>query len=140
MLGMLYDDFSGQEGELTAITQYIYEHIEFKNKSQVSNILLKIAIEEMKHIKILGEIIKKLGSKPIYVNSKKEYWTSENVKYNFCNLDEMLEYNIKSEEVAIKSYRRAIRYTNNMYLRRIFERIILDEQKHIEIFEKLKKY
>lgn len=135
---MLYNDFSGEEGELTAITQYIYEHIEFKNKSQISNILLKIAIEEMKHIKILGEIIKKLGGKPIYINSKKEYWTSENVKYNFCNLDEMLEYNIKSEEVAIEGYKRAIKYTNNIYLKNIFERIILDEQKHKEIFEKSK--
>lgn len=140
MLGMLYNDFSGQDGELTAITQYIYEHIELNNRPDISNILLKIAIEEMKHIKILGEIIKKLGGKPIYVNSEKEYWTSENVKYNFCNLDEMLEHNIKSEEIAIKGYKRAIRYTNNMYLKKIFERIILDEQKHIEIFENLKKH
>ncbi len=138
MLGMLYDDFSGEEGELTAITQYIYEHIEFKCESQISNILLKIAIEEMRHVEILGEIIKKLGGKPIYINSQKQYWTSENVKYNFSNLDEMLEYNVKAEEKAIEGYKKAIIYTNNMYLKNVFERIILDEQKHKEIFMKLK--
>lgn len=135
---MLYDDFSGEEGELTAITQYIYEHIEFKGQSQISNILLKIAIEEMKHIEILGEIIKRLGGKPIYINSKKQYWTAENVKYSFGNLNEMFEYNVKAEEKAIEGYKRAIIYTNNIYLKNVFERIILDEQKHKEIFIKLK--
>lgn len=138
MRGMLYDDFSGEEGELTAITQYIYEHIEFKGQPQISNILLKIAIGEMRHVGILGEIIKKLGGKPIYINSQNKYWTSQNVKYSFCNLDEMLEYNVKAEEKAIEGYKKAIRYTNNIYLRNVFERIILDEQKHKEIFMKLK--
>ncbi len=139
MRGMLYDDFSGEDGELTAITQYIYEHIEYDYQPKMSNILLKIAIEEMRHIKILGEIIKKLGGNPIYVNSQKKQWTSENVKYSFENLNEMLRYNIKSEEKAIEGYKRAIRYTKNIYLKNIFERIILDEQKHIEVFMKLIK-
>lgn len=134
---MLYNDFAGSKGELTAVTQYIYEHINYNYDPELSKILLQIAIEEMRHIDILGEIIKKLGENPIYVNSEKKPWTSENVTYHFHSIDEMLEYNIKAEDAAIIGYKNAIKYTKNIYLKNIFERIILDEEKHKEIFTKL---
>lgn len=134
---MLYNDFASDKGELTAITQYIYEHINYNYDYELSKILLRIAIEEMKHLDILGEIIKKLGENPIYINSEKKPWTSENVKYNFYSLNEMLEYNVIAEDAAIAGYKKAIKYTNNIYLKKIFERIILDEEKHKEIFIKL---
>ena len=46
-----------------------------------------------------------------------------------------MKINIASEEAAIRGYRQLMRYTNNMYLRRIYERIILDEMTHLEIFK-----
>lgn len=134
---MLYNDFAGSKGELTAVTQYIYEHINYNYNPELSKILLQIAIEEMRHIDILGEIIKKLGENPIYVNSEKKPWTSENVTYHFHSIDEMLEYNVMAEDAAIIGYKNAIKYTKNIYLKNIFERIILDEEKHKEIFTKL---
>lgn len=134
---MIYDDYAGQLGELSAITQYIYEHILYKEKGDTSKLLLDIAIEEMRHLDILGTIIQRLGGKPEYIDSNKNLWSAKNVKYETKNFEEMVKYNIFSEEEAIQGYRKLIRYTNNMGLRRIFERIILDEKTHKEIFSRM---
>lgn len=134
---IIYNNFSGKWGELTAITQYVYEHITLKENEAIKKILLDIAIQEMKHLDILGEIITNLGQKAFYINSKKEYWTGKNIDYKEKNLKEIMKENILAEEMAIKEYNNLIRYTNNIYLRRVYERIIFDEEIHKKIFEKI---
>lgn len=134
---LIYDSFGGERGELTAITQYIYEHMSFKKEEAISHILQDIAIEEMHHLDILGEIITTLGEKPIYQNSNKKIWMANNVMYDSCNLKDVIKKNMKDEEGAIIGYRKLLHYTNNMHLRRIYERIILDETTHLEIFKKI---
>ena len=108
-----------------------------KDKEDVSKILLSIAIEEMRHIDILGEILINLGEKPVFRNSNQNQWTAKNVKYKIRDLKDAMKINIASEEAAIRGYRQLMRYTNNMYLRRIYERIILDEMTHLEIFKRI---
>ena len=136
---LIYDSLGGEHGELTAITQYSYESITLKNEEKISNILKEIAIEEMKHLEIIGNIIGNLGEKPIYLNSKGKVWTAENITYNCENLREIMHLNIKAEEETILGYKNILRYTNNMYLRRIYERIILDETTHLEVFRSILK-
>lgn len=136
---LIYNSFAGKEGELTAITQYIYEHIELKDKEDISKILLSIAIEEMHHINILGEILVNLGEKPIFKSSEEKEWSAKNVKYKIKDIKEAMEINICSEEAAIAGYMQLMRYTNNVYLRRVYERIILDETTHLEIFRKMRQ-
>ena len=41
---LLYKSYSSADGELTAVLQYIYEHIELKQFECFSKILLSIAI------------------------------------------------------------------------------------------------
>lgn len=135
---MLYDDYAGSLGELTAITQYIYQHICTQDED-VKKILKKIAIEEMRHLEILGEILKKFNKDPRYIDSNENKWCSKNVKYEFNDFKQMINHNIHSEEVAIQGYRRLSMYTRNFGLRKIFERIILDEKTHREIFIKMIK-
>ena len=50
-----------------------------------------------------------------------------------------LKINIIGEKNAINEYQKIMRYTRNMQLRRIFERIILDETTHLEIFKKIEQ-
>lgn len=135
---LIYDSLGGEQGELTAITQYSYESITLKNEEKISNILKEIAIEEMKHLEILGNIIVNLGEKPMYMNSKKEAWTVDNLTYNFENLNEIMDLNIKAEEEAISGYKNILKYTNNITLRRIYERIILDETTHLEVLKSIR--
>ena len=133
---LIYDSLGGEKGELTAITQYSYQSIILKKEERISNILKEIAIEEMKHLEILGNIIVNLGEKPIYMNSKGNAWTAESLTYN-DNLKEIIYSNIKAEEEAILGYKNILKYTNNIALRRIYERIILDETTHLEIFKSI---
>ena len=135
---MLHDNFAGEIGELTAVTQYIYEHIELKKYDNFSKILLSIAIEEMHHLDLLGDLIKKLGGIPYYTNKNKCAWNGENIKYHFATVYEMLTYNIESEKKAIECYKEAIKYTQNKSIRDLLERIILDEKTHLEIFNRLR--
>ena len=135
---LLFNCFAGEEGELTAVTQYIYEHIELKRYESFSKILLSIAIEEMHHLDLIGDLIRRLGSKPYYTNKEKCFWNAKNIKYHFNNVYAMLMFNIKSEKKAIKCYEEAIKYTQNKSIKELLERIILDEKTHLEIFNRLK--
>lgn len=135
---LLYNSFGGEAGELTAATQYVYEHIELKKYEEFSKILLSIAIEEMHHLDLVGELIRKLGKRPYYINKDGCQWNSNNVKYHFNNVYDMLMYNIESEKKAIKEYKEAIKCTQNKSIKDLLERIILDEQTHLEIFNRLK--
>lgn len=51
----------------------------------------------------------------------------------------MIRYNIYTEEMAIQGYRRAMMYTKNLSIRKVLERIILDEKTHKQIFENILK-
>lgn len=135
---LIYDSLCGEKGELTAITQYSYQYITLKNEGRISNILKQIAIEEMKHLEIIGNIIVNLGEKPIYMNSKREAWTVDNLTYDFADLKEIIDLNIKAEEESILGYKNILKYTNNIALRRIYERIVLDETTHLEVFKNIR--
>lgn len=134
---MLYNNFAGEFGELSAITQYIYENIDLENNNDISSILLKISVQEMKHLQLIGKILVALGEKPYYQDMNKKAWSSKNIKYCTGNIKEMMKHNIYLEEMAISEYKKATRFTRNIELRRIFERIIMDEINHIEVFKKI---
>lgn len=135
---LLYNNYAGGAGELTAVTQYIYEHIELKKYESFSKILLSIAIEEMHHLDLVGGLIKKLGKKPYFIDKENKNWTAKNIKYHFNNVYDMLMFNIESEKRAIADYNEAIKYTQNKSIKELLERIILDEKTHLEIFTRLK--
>lgn len=132
---MLYDDMAGDLGELSAVTQYVFEHMNIEEKEEISTILLGIAIQEMKHLNLIGDLIKRLGNTPYYISSKGKNWSSGNVNYKTGTLKETMLYNIKTEEVAIDGYNKAIRYTRNQEIRKLLNRIIMDEKNHIRIFK-----
>lgn len=134
---LIYETLAGKEGELTGVNQYIYEHIDLREKEEISKILLNIAIEEMHHIDILGEILINLGEKPYFKDSNQRDWSTNNIKYRIKDIKDAMKINIFLEENAITTYRKLMRYTNNIYLRKVYERIILDETTHLEIFKKI---
>ena len=135
---MLYNSYSGYKSELTTILQYINENITNESSIELQNVLLKIAIEEMHHLKILGDLLVKLGFTPYYMGSRNNKWCSDNVKYKFSCVDEMLDFNIQGEKDAIREYERLIENTDSKCIKAILARIIKDEQNHIRIFSSLK--
>ena len=134
---MLYDSYSGKYGELTAILQYSYEDITNNENNDLKKVLMRIAMDEMKHFKILGELLVEQGFIPYCMGSRNNKWCSDNVKYKFNSVYEMLNYNIESERIAIKEYKKLIEMSDCKYTKNILERIIKDEENHLRTFKTL---
>ena len=133
----LYNDFSGNFSELSTILQYTYEHINNDLGNTISNIILSISIVEMKHLNMIGKLIQMLGLPPYYIDGTLKPWNIDCIKYDTGSIKETLQYNIYLEREAIKGYKRAIMGTRNASIQRLFNRIILDERTHIDIFTRL---
>ncbi len=142
---LLLADYSGINGELTAISQYVFQDFNyFKEYSKFAQVIGKIAMVEMRHLELLGKTIKLLGVKPefkfkdnlscFYLN-----WNSSYVNYYNTDIFSLLKLNIIKEKITIKNYKYHISIINDKYIKRLLERIIEDEQIHIECFQELIK-
>lgn len=134
--------YAGNVSELSAITQYSFQSFYLKKYKDLSNILERISEVEMQHLKILAELILELGLTPYYVTygccNKPTPWNSDFIDYT-TEYRNMLLSNINSEVTAIKDYNRLISETNDSNIINILKRIIMDEKRHVEIFNELLK-
>lgn len=137
---ILLQDYAGAVSELTAINLYAYQHIiSEEGFEEYAEIIRGISIVEMKHLELLGETIKLLGVKPIYINSfapNGQLWTAEYVNYSNYILD-MISEDIESETKAILSYQEHIDLIEDKYIIKLLKRIIIDEELHLKIFKEL---
>lgn len=141
---LLSQDYAGSVSETTAVMQYSYQHFDkFKENKEFAKIIEEIAGVEMKHLELLGETIKLLGKEPVYKTCESErgdcvFWTGDNVFYK-TDLKDMLNADINSEKNAIKNYEHHKMLINDKYIKEMLSRIILDEKRHVQIFEMLLK-
>lgn len=139
---LLLEDYSGINGELSAICQYIYQKFDkFNENYYLSETLSKIARVEMHHLELLGQTIKLLGLNPKFITIKDycpTYWNSSFLNYS-TNISEMLIYDIKKEQEAIKNYLYHISLIDDQYIKKLLYRIIEDEKIHIKCFFELLK-
>ncbi|MDP4177752.1 MAG: ferritin-like domain-containing protein [Bacillota bacterium] len=141
---ILLMDYAGEVSEFTAISLYIYQHFvsdgEYKEFAELIGGVSRV---EMKHLELLGETIKLEGIKPIFVNSICRYgklWTPAYVNYTTF-IKEMLIEDIKSEQKAIENYRCQLKLIHDKYIKKLIERIILDEELHVKLFkQEFEKY
>lgn len=139
---LLSQDYAGDTSELTASLLYSYQNFEIFNKNEkFSKLIEEISIIEMKHLEILGKTIKLLGKNPTYKTCESQrgdciMWSSNNVIYD-TDLKDMLKTDIKSEKLAIKNYEHHMNIIEDKYIKDIIKRIILDEKRHLQIFETL---
>ena len=138
---LLLNDYAGINSELTSITEYIFQDFNFFNTyPEISKYLNTIAKVEMKHLSILGKLIKLLGLNPEFRFSNKPdittYWNSTYINYD-TYIPSMLKDDITLEKIAIKNYQKDIEIIKDKYITKILERIIEDEKLHIKCFEYL---
>lgn len=136
---MVYDAYAGNKSELTTILTYVYEYLTNGAEEEVVMFLKMIAKQEMKHLELLGEILVSLGLMPYYMSTYGNKWCSDNVTTTFCDLKEMLLFNIGAEKEAIKGYEHLMNVCENESIKAVFARIIMDEECHVNIFEMLKE-
>ncbi len=139
---LLLQDYAGEVSETTAVLLYSYQHFEkFALNKTFSKIIEEISIVEMKHLEMLGKIIKLLGKDPIYmacesIGNNCILWGANNVNYA-TDLNKMLKIDILAEKRAIRNYQIHKDMINDKYIKKILDRIILDEKRHLEIFNRL---
>ena len=119
--------------ELNAIHQYMYFHFVLDDLGYdlLASIFKKTAIEEMLHTEMYAERILFLGG-DIEMKPSKEV---EHIK----DPKAMLEWAMKSEEDAMEMYNDFALIVSteakDSGTKQIFEKIIIDEERHFEIFE-----
>ena len=119
--------------ELQVAIQYMWQHVTVTGikGAMVEDVFKEIAITEMKHAEEIAERLAYLGGTPtvkpdpIFVGS---------------SLKEMLRLDEKAEEEAIILYKKTIKVANDegdSTTRRLFEKILAEEEEHIDTFGKL---
>ena len=131
------------KGELTTTLQYTYHHFYFGAiDKEDADTIMRIAIAEMKHIDILGESMLKLGVDPKYIQcpNTKTYYDTSTVSQS-KTAQKMLMDDIEGEMNAIADYHKMLFILKNEQVSAIIQRIVLDEQLHLETLKKmLEKY
>lgn len=133
---ILLEDYAGEGGEDTAIHRYLYQSF---IQEDVKDTLKGIACVEMKHLDMLGKLIWKLGYLPAFhtIDSNVECiipWTSKYVDYS-TDLSKILLDDISKEMQAITRYQKHISEIDDCYIKRVLERIIEDEEVHINCLQ-----
>lgn len=135
---ILLEDYAGEGGEDTAIHEYLYQSI---TQVEITNTLKEIAIVEMHHLRILGELIWKLGYPPSFYTIDSNIgcylpWTSSYLNYSL-DIHEAIMEDIERERKTIQRYQKHIEMIDDHYIQDILTRIIEDEQMHITCLRKI---
>lgn len=116
--------------ELQVAIQYMWQHVLWKGVKgfAVKDELKAIAIAEMKHAEEIAERLAYLGGVP--TTKPEPIFIGETLK-------EMIEQDKKDEEGAIKLYKQVIdvaRKEKDETTKRIFKKILADEEEHHDTF------
>lgn len=141
---ILLKDYAGAVSEFTAISLYVYQHFVSEGQyDDYAKLIGGVAETEMKHLELLGETIKLESIKPIYIDNAcppGRLWSPTYVNYTTF-IKEMLMEDIQSEQKAIENYRYHITLIQDKYIKKLLERIILDEELHLKLFtQEYEKY
>lgn len=135
---MISRNLAGQDSELTTLNRYIYQHWILNEKyPKMAQTLKKIAIVEMHHFNIFGQMLSMLGQTPKLIArypSRRIAWNGTMINYE-KNLRKLLIINMQSEKQAIKAYLSHAKRINNTSIQNMLHRIVEDEQLHLKIFE-----
>lgn len=135
---LLTNDYAGTVSEMSAVTQYIFQHIVTANR-KIADTVKCISLVEMRHLEIISEIIHDFGGNPrfaVQYGCNAAFWSAQYIGYD-TDPRSYLKENIANENAAIASYNTRISQINDIYVQKILERIILDEQNHIRLFSSL---
>ncbi len=135
---MLSAAYAGQDGELSAILSYLYGHIVSQGKNDIlSDTLECVAMIEMHHLSILGELIFLLGGDPRYINYVKRTGFNTAMLPYHMEPARIIANAVAGEDKAIKFYESLSRSIDDKYVREVLKRIIMDEEHHLKLFSEM---
>lgn len=137
---MIAEAYAGRESEMTAVLQYSFQHfIKDASDENVAKALAGIAVVEMHHLEMLGEMLYQLGSTPIFAGRRRQIYSASAVNYE-TDLVKLLNVDIENEYAAIDYYRYINARIDDEGINRVIDRIIEDEKVHIKCLKVLLEY
>ncbi len=130
---LLSGAFAGPGSETTALTQYTAHNFFTLNYPKIVEAYRCITSVEFIHLNLLGNLIRDLGLPPKFLTYEtNQYWNGSYPIYAY-EIKQILAADMEGEQDAIAHYSRLIYQINFPELQALLRRIILDEQKHLEI-------
>lgn len=124
--------------EISAVSLYLYNStILTEENPEFATIFQKISMVEMRHLNIFSHLAHKLGADPrLWTCSGRRpcYWSPACNRYP-TKLPQLLHNSLLGEQDAILKYRRQAEQIHDCCVVDLLNRIILDEQIHVEIFK-----
>lgn len=140
-LRLISPAYAGRAGELTAVLQYVYQSIVLEERGypETAKTLVDVAVNEMRHLELLGTAICKLGAPPVFTACPPYpvgFYSASNVDYS-KNPRQMICADVCAEENAIAQYERILCRLNNPPVYALIARITEDEKEHLRIFNRI---
>jgi len=132
--------FGYSADELSADLQYLYHSFIFKGRcdDETADILIGIAITEMHHLDILGNMLLKLGADPVYVTAYPpngfNFFSASAISYS-KSVRKMLMDDLAGELCAIENYDKILCKLCNEEVSAVIARIKLDEELHVRVLK-----
>lgn len=128
--------------EMSAVSLYFYNSLITRGGyKEAAECFHRISLIEMHHLDIFGELALRLGTDPrlwSYNKGRMYYWCPGCNQYP-SNLTALLNNAIAGEKEAIYKYHAQSEWIQDGHIRSILNRIIADEELHINIFKTLLK-
>lgn len=136
--------YAGMHGELNAVLQYIFHSFYFEKAgmNEAADVMIGIAISEMKHLDLLGSLLLELGVQPIFTTlppRRCNFYNTSAIHYSQTP-QRMLMDDITGELAAIEEYTQMLDQLTNEAAGALISRIRLDEELHVKVLkEQLEK-
>lgn len=130
---LLSGAFAGSGSESTAIAQYTAHNFYTTDYPEINFAYQCITDVEVTHLKLLGNLICKLGKHPRFMTYETNCCWNGSYPVYACEIKPILCSDIQGEKDAIAHYTRLICQIDCPDIQAVLRRIILDEQKHVEI-------
>ena len=136
----MLDNMGGMNSEMSTISMYLYNNLMVEeNYRDIAVIYHKTSIVEMHHLNIFGKLAIALGEPPglwSYQHNQRKYWSSSYNQYHH-DLKRLVHQSLHGELAAIRKYKEQVNYVDDRCIADNLKRIIIDEEIHVSIFEKV---
>jgi len=133
--------YCGTISEMSAVMQYINNESRMINKKcLMGKTILGMALAEMMHMQILGEMIGLLGGTVCYTakppGGQQWVWSPQCLTLPE-RFDEMLQADLEREMATINQYNMHMRMIKDVHVNTVLYRIVQDEQYHIMLLRSM---
>lgn len=135
---MLYN-LGGGTSEMSAVAPLLYDYLMTADLPEVSEVFRQIAMVEMHHLELFGQLARQLGMDPrLWMPAGGTDDLVEQRVSQLCpKLGPLLRIALREEQSTVQRYERQCRQIQDAGVTDCLQRILLDERLHVDIFRSL---